>query len=188
MGQYNQSFGNSFGTPSGFIDARAVALSAGSMSVAIRDEVTKLLNSHKNSVLHAIRQGLKELLNRSLITEKDLETLDNVTEIVFNVLRKKVDSETAFFQIRKTYADMTFDQACSPTALAILSVLSSSFDFEKSNSVNVTITPGNSSSGAVIGGIIGGVIGGVVGGGLGAGIGAAIGAAAGAAIGACNNA
>ena len=187
MNQLNQNFTTSFKDINEFSNARTIAISAGDLSVAVRNEVIRIMESNKNTVLPSIIDGLNELLERKLITSKEFEVLKDICELIFKSIRGKIDGEDAFFSIRKYYSSMLIDQNSSPTALAIASISSSVFDFEKSNSVSVTIIPGNAGSGAVIGGVFGGIIGGIVGGGLGAGLGAAIGGAAGAAIGWCND-
>jgi hypothetical protein len=183
----SKTFTASFRDINDFSNARTIAISAGDLSVAVRKEVIRIMESNKNNVLQSVKDGLQELLERELIDAKELEALQEVCELVFKAIRGKIEGEDAFFSIKKIYTSMLFNQNSSPAALAIASVSSSAFDFEKSNSVKVTITPGNAGSGAVIGGIIGGIVGGIVGGGFGAGIGAAIGGAAGAAIGWCND-
>lgn len=163
---------------------KAIAISSGDISVAVSEEVSKRFPSKKRNALRTVNEGLKELLERELITAKEHVELQTICKLFVEAVVGKKDAEDSFFAIRKAYQSMILNQSTSPVALAIASTANSSFNFVKSNSV--TITPGNTGTGAVVGAIIGGIVGGLMGGGLGAGIGAAIGAAAGAAIG-CSN-
>lgn len=167
-------------------NAKAIAISSGDLSIAIRNEVIKIMESNKNNVYQSVKEGLKELLKRECISAEELDELQNICDTIFNTLRGKLESEDAFFSIRNIYSNLLINKNSSPTALAIASVSSSIFTYEKSNSVNIRILPGDAAAGALTGGIIGATFGAATGGFIGAGIGAAIGAAAGAAIGWCN--
>lgn len=164
--------------------ARAIAISAGDLSIVVRQEVKRILEENRNDVLKSLNAGLQELLKRDLISGQEFEQLQDALKHLLYSIRGKEDGEDAFFSIRKIYQEILIDQDSSPTALAIASVANSAFNIERSSPV--TITPETTGGGAAVGAVIGGVIGGLVGGGVGAGIGAAIGGAAGAAIGWCN--
>jgi len=164
--------------------ARSLAISAGDLSVVVRQEVQRILEGNQNDLTKSIDWGFEDLARRNLISGEEAQSLKDLCKHLLNSIRRREDAEDAFFAIKKAYAAMILDPNSSPVALAIASAASSAFEFEKTNSVS--ITPSNTGAGAVVGGIIGGAIGGIVGGGLGAAIGAGIGAAAGAAIGYCN--
>ncbi|MCA1408954.1 hypothetical protein I6F26_32845 [Ensifer sp. IC3342] len=176
--------GKSLDAISNSISVRAVAISAGDLSVVVRNEVKKTLTANRNDVVRSLESGLQELTKRNLISPGERDQLNAVSKHLLNAIRGKEDGEDAFLAIRGAYQELLKDQDSSPTALAIASVANSAFDVQKSSPL--TITPMTTGAGAVIGAILGGVVGGIVGGGLGAGIGAAIGGAAGAAIGFCN--
>lgn len=167
-----------------YASARAIAISAGDLSVVVRREVKKTLEKNRNNILRSLNTGLKELLRRDLISSQECDTLKDVCKHLIYSIRGKEDAEEAFLAIRAVYHDMLMNQQSTPTALAIASVATSAFNLERSSPL--TITPETTGAGAAVGAVIGGAIGGAVGGFLGAGIGAAIGGAAGAAIGWCN--
>jgi hypothetical protein len=174
----------SFDNLNSYASARAIAISAGDLSITVRNEVKKILKKNRNGVLGSLNSGLKELLERDLISSHECGKLKEVFKHLLYSIGGKEDSEDAFLAIRAIYHDMLIDQQSTPTALAIASVTTSAFNLEKNSPV--TITPETTGAGAAAGAVIGGAIGGAVGGFLGAGIGAAIGGAAGAAIGLCN--
>ena len=163
---------------------REIAMCAGELSVAVRNKVNDILAENRYNILEAFKSGLQELLERELISAQEFETLQDVYKLFIDALREKGDAEDAFFSIRKTYNKMMLNHECSTTALAIVSVINSSWKFEKSNSIKVT--PETTGAGAGFGAALGGAMGFGFGGPVGAGIGAAIGAIAGAAIGLCN--
>lgn len=167
-----------------YASARAIAISAGDLSIVVRKEVKKTLESNRNDILRSLNSGLEELVKRDLISAQECDHLKDVCKHLLYSVRGKEDGEEAFLAIRTVYHGMLIDQQSTPAALAIASVANSAFNLEKSSPL--TITPESTGAGAVVGAVIGGVIGGIVGGGVGAGIGAAIGGAAGAAIGWCN--
>lgn len=167
-----------------YASARAIAISAGDLSVVVRREVRKTLQENRNSILGSLDAGLDDLLGRGLIADRECANLKGICKHLISAIRGKEDGEEAFLAIRVAYHDMLTNQHSSPTALAIASVVTSAFNLERSSPL--TITPETTGAGAAVGAVIGGVIGGIVGGGLGAGIGAAIGGAAGGAIGLCN--
>lgn len=164
--------------------AIAIAISAGDLSRAVRQQVKKILKENRNDILKAIYSGLQELLERKLISAIEFEQLKNVCKHLINSVRGKEDGEDAFLLITKIYQEMLTNHESNPSALAIASVANSAFNFEKSSPL--TITPESTAAGAVTGAVIGAAMGALLGGGVGAGIGAAIGGAAGAAIGWCN--
>lgn len=176
--------GTSFDGLNDYASARAIAISAGDLSVVVRREVKKTLEKNRNNILGSLNTGLDELLKRDLISAQECDNLTIVCKHLIYSIRGKEDGEEAFLAIRAIYHDMLMNQQSTPTALAIASVATSAFNLERSSPL--TITPETTGAGAAVGAVIGGVIGGIVGGGLGAGIGAAIGGAAGAAIGWCN--
>ena len=176
-----------------YASVRALAISAGELSIAIRNEVKKILQENHHSISRSLDSGLKELVSRELISSQECENLDGICKHLLNAIRGKEAGEQAYLAIKSTYHRMLIDPSTSPAALSIASVAHSAFDIEDSGSgspektmAQVVITPMSTGAGAAIGAIIGGVIGGLAGGGLGAGLGAAIGGAAGAAIGWCN--
>jgi hypothetical protein len=164
--------------------ARAIAISAGDLSIVVRNEVMKTLKANRNDIVRSLNSGLQELVKRNLIFKQEYEPLSAAIKHLLGAIRGKEDSEDAYLEIRNLYHRMLIDKDSSPTALAIASVAHSAFNVEKSSPV--TITPHTTGAGAVVGAVLGGIIGGIVGGGIGAGIGAGIGGAAGAAIGWCN--
>jgi hypothetical protein len=178
------SAGSSFDALASYGSARALAVSAGDLSVVVRNEVKKVLKDNRNDVLKAVTNGLGELTERGFISANEAENLRSICGYLFGSIRGKADPEDSFLMIRRVYHQLLKDQRSSPTALAIASVAHSAFNLEKSSPL--TITPETTGGGAVVGAVIGGVIGGLAGGAVGAGIGAAIGGAAGAAIGWCN--
>ena len=163
---------------------RTIAMSAGDFSIAVRQEVEKVLKSNRNNVVKSFGTLLQTLLERNLIADNEAKQLENVFDLLLNAIREKIDAEDAYFSIKKIYNDMITRHDSSPVALAMSSVASSSFNFKKTNSVS--FTPATAGAGAVVGAGLGAIIGGAVGGPLGAGIGAAVGAVAGAAAGLCN--
>jgi hypothetical protein len=164
--------------------ARAIAISAGDLSIVVRNEVKKILKTNRNDILRSLNSGLQELVKRKSISTQEQKHLNEICRHLLYSIRGKEDGEEAFLAIRKIYHELLMDEGSSPTALAIASVANSAFNLEKHSPL--TITPETTGAGAAIGAVIGGVIGGIVGGGFGAGFGAAIGGAAGAAIGWCN--
>ncbi len=175
---------NSCGGINDYASVRAIAISAGDMSVVVREEVKKILKQNKNNVLKSLYSGLEELVKRDLIFALECDKLKEVCKHLLYSLNGKEDSEEAFLAIRTIYHSMLIDQQSTPTALAVASVATSAFNLERESPLS--ITPGTTGAGAAAGAVIGAAIGGAVGGFLGAGIGAAIGGAAGAAIGLCN--
>jgi hypothetical protein len=176
-----------------YFAAKSIAVSAGDLSVAVREEVRKIINKkeNKNNILKSIYSGLDELLERGVISEKEVKPLKRICgHLLLATLEnkdeenKEKDREDAFFAIKKLYNEMLADQECSPAALSIASVIHSSFGFEKSNSVK--IIPETTGAGAAMGAIIGAGFGAGFGGPIGAGIGGAIGGIVGAAIGLSN--
>lgn len=168
----------------GLSSSREIAISAGELSVAVRNKVDVLLTGNRNNIFEAFKAGMQELLEKDLISAQEFESLQDIFRLFIDAIREKGDIEDAFFAIRKTYNQMLLDQECSTIALAIASVINSSWKFEKSNSIK--ITPETTGSGAAVGAAIGGAMGAGFGGLPGAAVGAAIGAIAGAAIGLCN--
>ena len=159
-----------------FFSARAMATGAGDMRTAVRQEVDKIMKEKKYNLQETINAGLQELLERCLISAKDLEYLQDICKKVIEA-KKEEEIEAAFFSVRKIYQQMLIDKGCSPTALSIGSVANSLFGFEKSNSVRVTIhDPGSAISGAFIGAMVGGLALGSPGAALGAAIGGLLGA------------
>lgn len=164
--------------------ARTMAIGAGDLSIAVRNEVKSILSKNRNNVRRALVESLSILKERELINEGECPLLEDVLGHLLRSVRGKGDPEEAYFAIQRTYNALLIDQSSSPTALAIASVAKSAFDLEKSNSVS--LAPNSTGAGAAVGAAIGAAIGGLAGGWIGAGIGAAIGGAAGAAIGWCN--
>ena len=174
----------SFGGINDYASARAIAISAGDLSIVVRKEVKKTLEANRNDILRSLNSGLEELVKRDLIHPQECDNLKDVCKHLLYSIRGKEDCEEAFLAIRAVYHGMLLDQQSSPAALAIASVVNSAFNLEKSSPL--TITAEATGAGAAVGAVIGGVIGGIVGGVVGAGFGAALGGAAGAAIGWCN--
>jgi hypothetical protein len=114
--------------------ARAVATSAGDLSIVVRNEVKKTLAANRNDILKSLTSGLSELVNRKLITAEKEDQLNTVFKHLLGSIRKKEDGENAFLAIRSVYHKLLTNQRSSPTALAIASVATSAFDLEKEES------------------------------------------------------
>lgn len=164
--------------------ARSLAVSSGDMSIVIRHEVQRVLKENRNDIAKSLDYGLQQLSVNKFISPRELAQLKVICRHLLGSVRGKENGEDAYFEISKVYDALLFDGGSSPVALAVASVATSAFDFEKSNSVS--FTPMSTAAGAVAGATIGASFGGAMGGPLGAAIGAAIGGAAGAAIGWCN--
>ncbi|WP_146157460.1 hypothetical protein [Enhygromyxa salina] len=173
---------------------RSLAMSAGDMGVFVMQEVTRIMEDHKNNQARAIQVGIDRLQADGHISRPEAKDLKAIARTVLRSTRKNPDIAGAAMELRQMYKEMAMSSKASPVALAISSAASASLvnlhmqraSMPKGAAAKLDVIPGNAGVGAVVGGVLGGVIGGIAGGGFGAGLGAAIGAAAGGAIGYCN--
>ncbi|KIG13581.1 hypothetical protein DB30_07912 [Enhygromyxa salina] len=172
---------------------RALAMSAGDMSVFVMQEVTQIMEDQRNNQARAIKVGINRLRADGHVSRPEAKDLEAIARCVLRSTRKNADIPKAAAELREFYKAMAMSSKTSPVALAIASAASASLTNLQMSKLPMpkgaaagAVIPGNAGVGAVVGGVIGGVIGGIAGGGLGAGLGASIGAAAGAAIGYCN--
>ncbi|GEJ55549.1 hypothetical protein [Anaeromyxobacter diazotrophicus] len=159
--------------------ARASAIGAGDVSLAVRGELTRLLAESAGDRKKAVHAGLSALVAREAITGGEAKELAAIFDRLF-AAPDGSDPELAK-RVRSYYRALVLDQASSPAALAVASVL------------NAGPAPGAAgqprasavSKGDALYGGFGALVGAGIGAGFGGPIGAGIGAAVGAAVGVC---
>jgi len=155
---------------------RAIAIAAGDLQVMVKREVLRLLEEHKGNPMGAVKVGLERLLSDGAITATEFNTLSEVSEVVLAADRGKVDPNVAYQKAQSAYHRVLLDNAASPLALAILSVLTSAYasvPAEAGGPASDAVFAAKASQGGDIGLVGGALIGGIIGGSLG-GVGGAI--------------
>jgi hypothetical protein len=167
-------------TPDTSVQARASAICAGDLSLAVRAELTRLMAANGGDRRKALPAGFDQLVERNVLSRPDATDLAAIVDALFDA---SAGPDTPLAQqVRRYYRTLTLDTGSSPAALAIASVLNSL--------LSPSIANGNEPlRQAVSRDIAGGAVGAVVGAGIGAGfggpIGAGVGAVVGAAVGVC---
>jgi hypothetical protein len=167
---------------------RTMAIAAGDLHIAVRQEVTRLLDEHKSNPLSVAKYGLDRLRAEGQLTEKEFTSMSQICDAVFAAQRGKIDPGTAYGTVRRLYDELLVNESSSPMALAIASVasgaLASDLGGQRPGGA-VAASKSNGDIGLVGGVIVGGIIGGVIGGAGGAIIGGVIGGIVGGVAGAC---
>ncbi|MGC2448779.1 MAG: hypothetical protein WA477_14120 [Candidatus Sulfotelmatobacter sp.] len=167
---------------------RTMAIAAGDLHIAVRQEVIRLLEEHKNNPLSVAKYGLERLRAEGQLTEQEFISMSQICDAVFAAQRGKIDSGTAYATVRRVYDQLLVDGGSSPMALAIASVASGALASNPGDprpAAALAASRSNGDIGLVGGVIVGGIIGGVIGGAGGAIIGGVIGGIVGGVAGAC---
>jgi len=158
--------------------ARAAAMSAGDLSVAVRAELARLLAANGGDRRKALPSGFDELVARKAVSRTEATELAAIMDLLFD------GPDTNLAQrVRAYYRKLILNPGASPAALAIASVINSLLTPSTVSSGD--LKPQAVSKGDVIGAGVGAVIGAGIGAGFGGFIGAGVGAVVGAAVGVC---
>lgn len=165
--------------------ARTSAISAGDLSQVLRMELARLLAAAAGDRRKALPLGLANLVERQALTRAEATDLGGVVDLLFD--SAGITDTSTERRVRTYYRKLLLDPASSPTALAIMSVITS-FYTHSAMTNRSTETPDAAAAvdaGDVIFGGFGAVVGAGLGFGFGGPIGAGIGAVVGAAVGVC---
>jgi hypothetical protein len=158
--------------------ARAAAISAGDVGLAVRGEISQLMAKQVGDRQKAIQSGLAELVRRGALTSGESKELGSIYDLIF--AKPSEGHAVLAKRVRSFYRALIMNEASSPTALAVASVLNSFMPAGAAGgeSARAAVSTGNvvfGGTGALIGAGIGVGFGGPIGAGLGALVGAAVG-------------
>jgi hypothetical protein len=69
--------------------ARTIAMSAGELSVSVRQKVKRSMKEQRGRQLEAVKIGVDPLLERDLIAAREAQDLKAICEIVFGAVRER---------------------------------------------------------------------------------------------------
>jgi hypothetical protein len=161
--------------------ARATAISAGDVSVAVRAELTRLLAANDGDRRKAVPSGFGRLVEQNALSKSEAAELAAIIDRLFDV-PDGTDPKLAQ-QARACYRTLILDPGASPAALAIASVVNSLLSPSSPNGGELKMQA--ASQGNALFGGFGALVGAGIGAGFGGPIGAGIGAVVGAAVGVC---